>query len=289
MNKKHCEQIIIDGVKEECEILFECGSVDDLASYDMIKKNIKITPENAPVDDYDIRLIANPQSPYGFTSIFKRNKNVDEWEYMGFGHSGACSVVTALLKRLVRKTQEYNNLANILHATTIYPEICDRCKDEILIYPMISGKTSYTDHEVDLETLIAIVDRLKYKTQECEELKEKIKQVKDFKDKVINQLKEENEELKEYKAVVDELAGKQIILTNKDKMPELYENAKDLKLNSYLKALEEIERICVYLQERPIYAESIIRTYLKSIKIQDVFEDKILDIISKAKGEENAR
>ncbi len=74
-------------------------------------------------------------------------------------------------KQLARKTQEYNNLANILHATTIYPEICDRCKDEILIYPMISGKTSYTDHEVDLETLIAIVDRLKYKTQECEELK----------------------------------------------------------------------------------------------------------------------
>lgn len=134
-----------------------------------------------------------------------------------------------------------------------------------------------------------ILRQLARKTAECEELKEKIKQVKDFKDKVINQLKEENEELKEYKAVVDELAGKQIILTNKDKMPELYENAKDLKLNSYLKALEEIERICVYLQERPIYAESIIRTYLKSIKIQDVFEDKILDIISKAKGEENAR
>lgn len=32
--------------------------------------------------------------------------------------------------------------------------------------------------------------------RECEELKEKIKQAKNFKDKVINQLKEENEELK---------------------------------------------------------------------------------------------
>jgi hypothetical protein len=104
------EQIIIDGVREGCEILFECGSVDDLASYDMIKKNIKITPENAPVDDYDIRLIANPHSPYGFSSIFKRNKNVDEWEYMGFGHSGACSVVTALLKQLARKISECEEL-----------------------------------------------------------------------------------------------------------------------------------------------------------------------------------
>lgn len=54
---------------------------------------------------------------------------------------------------------------------------------------------------------------------------------------------QEYEELKEYKAVVDELAGKQIILTNKDKMPKLYENAKDLKLNRYRKALEEIEKL----------------------------------------------
>ncbi len=56
------------------------------------------------------------------------------------------------------------------------------------------------------------------------------------------------------------------------------------KASRYLKALEEIERICVYLQERPIYAESIIPTYLKPIKIQDDFEDKILDIISNAKA-----
>ena len=58
------------------------------------------------------------------------------------------------------------------------------------------------------------------------------------------------------------------------------------RLIDHLKALAEIERICVYLQERPIYAESIIPTYLKPIKIQDDFEDKILDIISRAKGGE---
>ena len=134
------EQIMIDGVKKECEILFECGSVDELASYDMIKKNIKITPEIAPVDDYDIRLIANPQSPYGFTSIFKRNKNVDEWEYMGFGHSGACSVVTALLKQLARKTQE-----------------CEEYKKRAVYFKDVNKQLGY-----------------KYLTikQECEELKE---------------------------------------------------------------------------------------------------------------------
>ncbi len=118
--------------------------------------------------------------------------------------------------------------------------------------------------------------------QECEELKEKIKQVKDFNDKVLygkdelyknwreqldktNQLKKENEELKEYKAVVDELAGKQIILTNKDKMPKLYENAKDLKLNRYRKALEEIERIATTFRAR------------------ESSYHNVLDIISKAK------
>ncbi len=37
-------------------------------------------------------------------------------------------------------------------------------------------------------------------------------------------------DLKQYKPVVNNLAGKQVIITDKNKMPELYENAKDLKL-----------------------------------------------------------
>ena len=61
--------------------------------------------------------------------------------------------------------------------------------------------------------------------------------------RLIDQLKHENEELKKYKVVVDELAGKQIILTNKDKMPELYKNAKDLALERYHKVLKEIKKI----------------------------------------------
>lgn len=70
---------------------------------------------------------------------------------------------------------------------------------------------------------------------------------------------------------------------------QLKEENKELIADNikYLKALAEIERICVYLQERPIYAESIIPTYLKPIKIQDDFEDKILDIISRTKEEGN--
>lgn len=54
---------------------------------------------------------------------------------------------------------------------------------------------------------------------------------------------QECEELKKYKDVVNKLAGMQIILTNKDKMPELYENAKDLRIDRYKQALDKIEKI----------------------------------------------
>lgn len=105
------EPIIIDGKVKNCEVLFECNSVDDLASYKMIREGVEVTPDNAPTFDiFDIKLIAAPRSPYGFSSLFKRNPNIDEWEYMGFGHSGACSVVTALLKQLQRKEQECEEL-----------------------------------------------------------------------------------------------------------------------------------------------------------------------------------
>lgn len=99
--------------------------------------------------------------------------------------------------------------------------------------------------------------------------------------RLIDQLKKENEELKEYKAVVDELAGKQIILTNKDKMPKLYENAKDLKLNRYRKALEEIEEIALRQKARI--------EFLSHGYNNDPIMIDILDIISKAKEKENAR
>lgn len=100
------EQIMIEGEKEDCKILFRCNHIDDLAAYNMIRNGVKITPENAPIGDFELMLIENTDSPFGFSSICKRNNKEDVWEYSGFGHSGACSIVTALLKRLDRKTQE---------------------------------------------------------------------------------------------------------------------------------------------------------------------------------------
>ena len=108
------KQIIIDGEKKDCKILFRCNHIDDLAAYNMIRNGIKITPENAPIGDFELMLIENTDSPFGFSSVCKRNNKEDVWEYSGFGHSGACSIVTALLKRLARKTQECEQKQKII-------------------------------------------------------------------------------------------------------------------------------------------------------------------------------
>ena len=104
------KQIIIDGKKEKVNILFECNHIEDIEAFDMIKQGIEITPQNAPVGDFKIKIISNIHSPYGFSSICSKSKKSEDWEYMGFGHSGACSVTTALLKALQRKEQECEEL-----------------------------------------------------------------------------------------------------------------------------------------------------------------------------------
>lgn len=105
--------------------------------------------------------------------------------------------------------------------------------------------------------------QLRRKEQECEELKERLKCMcfdsksnnnrcisynriaEDYERDLqrLTKITQECEELKKYKDAVNKLAGLQIILTNKDKMPELYKNAKDLKIDRYKQALEKIEII----------------------------------------------
>lgn len=75
-------------------------------------------------------------------------------------------------KQLKRKEQEYKNVSDIIRNTNVYSDIVDKCRDEILIYPSISERTNYTDNEVDVLTLNAIIRRLEKKEQECEKLKE---------------------------------------------------------------------------------------------------------------------
>lgn len=125
-----------------------------------------------------------------------------------------------------------------------------------------------------------ILRQLVRKTKECEELKEKIKQVKDFKDKVINQLKEENHDLTmklyEYRNALEpfqdeyfkgldtttiaELAKKSIRLTTENRKLEA--------------ALEEIEE-----EIKKYQCDNCEEFHCDSCDMKD-----ILDIISKAKG-----
>lgn len=54
-----------------------------------------------------------------------------------------------------------DNLSKIIQQTEEYKQICTQCKDEILIYPTISGRTNYTQEEVEAETLRVILMRYK--------------------------------------------------------------------------------------------------------------------------------
>ena len=90
-------------------------------------------------------------------------------------------------KQLARKTQEYQNLADILRDTDTYSEVCNACKDDILIYPSISDKMNYTDNEVDAITLRRIINILEGKTQKYSEL---LKQHKELDDRVNRIIKE---------------------------------------------------------------------------------------------------
>lgn len=104
--KENKKQIMIDGRKRDCKILFRCKHIDDTAACDMMCEGIEITPENAPVSDFELMLIEDTCSPFGFSFVCKRNNKEDVWEHSGFGNSGACSIVTALLKQFTCKTQE---------------------------------------------------------------------------------------------------------------------------------------------------------------------------------------
>lgn len=125
------EQIIIDGRKRDCKILFSCKHIDDTAAYDMMCEGIEITPENAPVSDFELMLIENTNSPFGFSFVCKRNNKEDVWEQSGFGNSGACSIVTALLKVHKMGLKRISDLEErvIRHADEI-EEYCSRLADK---------------------------------------------------------------------------------------------------------------------------------------------------------------
>lgn len=93
-------------------------------------------------------------------------------------------------------------LRNILRATKEYEEVCMTCKDEILTYPSISGRTNYTDEEVEELTLKQIIDNLQAKEQECEELKKENLNLKSTQYHLKNELKKHKKAVHKYKVVL---------------------------------------------------------------------------------------
>ena len=195
-------------------------------------------------------------------------------------------------KQLARKTQEYDNLSDLLRATDVYTRVCMSCADEILIYPSISGRTSYTDNEVDAITLKRIIDTLKNKTQEFEQLQEKYEALKLENQEgyeIVAELNHECEELKEKLYQIED-----VVKPINEQLPEdnvirqimlILNDCNRLEPSRYRNALEEIEQ---ELKE-DIYCESQecgcddFEECLKCTK------EYILDIINKVKGEKNER
>lgn len=89
-------------------------------------------------------------------------------------------------------------------------------------------------------------EELLCKEQECERLKKEIYELTEevsIDRALFSEIDQLKAELEEYKNVVNKLAGMQVILTNEEKMPMLYTNAKDLKLKQLSKTLIEIKEI----------------------------------------------
>lgn len=125
------EQIIIDGKKRKVNILFECNHIDDLQAYELIKNRIGITPENAPICNFKIKIVSNTKSPYGFYTIFQKDPKKDEWEYMGIGNSGASSLITALLKAREMGFKRISDLEErIIKHSAVVEEYCSRLADK---------------------------------------------------------------------------------------------------------------------------------------------------------------
>ena len=159
-------------------------------------------------------------------------------------------------------------LSQLIRNTKEYSDVCDMCKDEILIYPIISGRTEYTQDEVEQITLKRIIDKLQAKEQECENLKAEEKYLKQCCQKAGEELAKHSFEYdgKEKNLVVQAI--------------ELNEKYEKLK-----KALEGIEDII-----DSIFDKCPWRKTDSCMPVYNVCEEliKTLDIINKAKGGTNA-
>ena len=82
--------------EKEVMILYRAKHVEDRKLYKDIR-DVKF------LENTDILIIENKNSCYGFSVLWLKDKVNKIYEYDGFGHSGAASVVTHLLQNIITK------------------------------------------------------------------------------------------------------------------------------------------------------------------------------------------
>ena len=121
--------------------------------------------------------------------------------------------------------------------------------------------------------------QLARKTQECEELKRKLSNQEqlyqneiEIYDKSCLQLRQEN----------DDLYLERLALNTANSGINALLEVKEQECDRYLKALEEIEKIC--LQDRAIKDVCLVSTCFERDRVVYDIQEEILDILNKAKG-----
>lgn len=88
--------------EEEITPIYKCHHVDDRKYY-LELKDVKFDKGSEYI------LIENPNSCYGFSALWLKDRKNKIYEYDGFGHSGACSVICSLLQEVVKKNKDLLN------------------------------------------------------------------------------------------------------------------------------------------------------------------------------------
>lgn len=90
-------QHVISGeiTEEEITPIYKCHHVNDRKYYPELK-DVKFDKESEYI------LIENPNSCYGFAALWLKDRKNKIYEYDGFGHSGACSVICSLLQEVIK-------------------------------------------------------------------------------------------------------------------------------------------------------------------------------------------
>lgn len=108
------------------------------------------------------------------------------------------NVITAL-------EQENKELSKLIRGTKDYAEVCSACKDEVTIYPNISGRTDYTQNEVECRTLAQIITRENNLEQKNKELKISNSNLDNQLHRTIEMMNNCNNRLQKYRSALEEI------------------------------------------------------------------------------------